>query len=152
MLLVLPCARLTLPMHPLASVWRKVMHPPSSLNSCHAACFAGCEANVMLLVLICVRMMSSMQIQVSVMRKGMPQIACLLRLHRQTQGLQSLEQVQFRTNEIQNKHHVANKQPYGFNGITTSIYKVYKCMFQMPSEHSVNTSCCRSCGRISWLQ
>ena len=38
-------------MQVLASVWRKVMLLPPLLYAFHAACFADCEANNMLLVL-----------------------------------------------------------------------------------------------------
>ncbi len=46
-------------MQVLASVWRKVMPPPPPLlYACHAACLAGYEANVVLLVVLGVTKMS----------------------------------------------------------------------------------------------
>ncbi len=65
----------------LASVWRKVMPPPSILHAFHAACLAGCEANVMLLVLPRVRLTSPMHFLASVWRKVMPPPSTLYACH-----------------------------------------------------------------------
>ena len=65
-------------MQVLASVWRKVMPPPSTLHAIHAACLAGCDAAGF------ARCQADVIYAVSDLCQalGDASISCLLRLHR----------------------------------------------------------------------